>query len=61
MTEPLTALIDCAGIVREMNVKRGSAERMMRDLPKVQVPGLKKVWVRRADVQALIDKHTKAA
>lgn len=52
-------LIDCAGIVREYGVSRTVAEKLMRDLPKVAQPaGVKKVYVFRADLDALIAEAT---
>lgn len=57
----LPRLIDCAGIMRELGVKRGVAEAYMRRLPKVTVPGNRRVFVKRADLARLLDEHTVAA
>lgn len=59
--QPLPKLIDCAGIQRELGVKKTTAEAIMRQLPKVTVPGVKKVYVRRAAVEKLLDENTVAA
>jgi len=58
---PLPALIDCSGIIQELGVKRATAEAIMRQLPKVQVPGHRKVFVVRADLCRLIAEWTVAA
>lgn len=57
----LPRLIDCAGLQRELGVKRTASEAIMRQLPKVQIPGVKKVYVRRADVDNLLQRNTVAA
>lgn len=54
-------LMDRAAIMRELGVKRGAAERIMLDLPKVEFPNLAKVYVRRSDVFRLVDESTRAA
>ena len=56
--EPLPELIDCTGIMKELCVKRASAEAIMRQLPVVQIPDLRKVYVRRSDVVAYLEAHT---
>jgi hypothetical protein len=53
--QPLRELIDGAGLQRELGVKRSTAEAIMRQLPKQTIPGLRKLYVRRADVQRLLD------
>lgn len=58
---PLPRLLDCAGVQRELGVKRVAAEAIMRDLPKFSPPGVRKVYVRREDVLAYIEEHTEAA
>ena len=60
-THDLPKLIDAAGLQRELGVKRASAEAIMRQLPKVTIPGVKKIYVRRADVNRLLDENTVAA
>lgn len=59
--EPLPKLMDCAAIRRETGLSRAGAEAIMRQLPKVSVPGLRKVYCRRADVEKLLDESTRAA
>lgn len=59
--EPLPTLLDTGGLMRELGVKRHAAEAIMRALPKVEVPGLRKGYVKRADVAAFIDENTRAA
>ena len=54
----LPQLLDCRGIQRELGVKRAAAEAIMRQLPKVVVPGLRKVYVRRDDVLRLVNEST---
>ena len=56
----LPQLLDSAGIQRELGVTRAAAEAIMRQLPKVVVPGLRKVYVRRQDVLRLVDQSTVA-
>lgn len=57
----LPKLVDCATIARELGVKRGVAEAYMRALPKVTVPGSRKIFVKRTDLARLLDEHTVAA
>ena len=57
----LPKLIDHAGIMRELGVKRATADAIMQRLPKVTVPGVKKVYVHRDAVLALIDESTQSA
>jgi hypothetical protein len=57
----LAGLYDCARLSRELGISRAAAEAIMRRLPKQTVPGLRKVYVRGADVQALLDEHVVAA
>jgi hypothetical protein len=53
----LPELHDCASLARHLGVSRAAAEAIMRKLPKQHVPGLRKTYVRAADVRALLDKH----
>jgi hypothetical protein len=57
----LTGLYDCARLARELGISRRAAEAIMRDAPKQHVPGLRKVYVRAEDAQAVLDKHRRAA
>jgi len=54
----LPQLLDCRGIQRELGVKRTTAEAIMRQLPKVVVPGLGKTYVVRDDVLRVVQEWT---
>lgn len=56
----LQGLYDCARLARDLGISRSAAERIMFSLPKQYVPGLKKVYVRGADVQAFLDQHVRS-
>jgi hypothetical protein len=56
--ERLPELLDARHLAAELGVTRAAAEAIMRQLPTVQIEGLRKVYVRRADVLALIEKRT---
>ena len=60
-TKPLPRLVDCRAIQTEVGVKRATAEAIMQQLPKVVIPGHRKVFVRREDVQQLLDARMRAA
>lgn len=55
----LPRLIDQRGIADELGVTRAAAEKIMRQVPKVHVPGLRKVYVKRDDVVRVIDEGTR--
>ena len=55
---PLPGLVDAKGLQAELGVTRAAAETIMRQLPVVSFPGLRKVYVKRTDVIALIEKRT---
>lgn len=57
----LQGLYDCARLARELGISRSAAERIMFAVPKQRVPGLRKVYVRGGDVQALLDQNVLAA
>lgn len=61
MNAQLPELLDCAKLARELGVTRSAAEAIMRRLPKVHPDGLRKVYVRRADVAAYLERATRAA
>jgi hypothetical protein len=61
VSDPLPELLDCAKLARELGITRAAAEAIMRQLPKVQPPGLRKTYVRRPDVADLLARSTKAA
>ena len=52
----LPGLIDCSGIMGELGITRAAAEKIMRGLPLVTFPELRKVYVRRDDLGP-IDRH----
>jgi hypothetical protein len=58
MTEPLPELLDVKALRAELGVSRAAAEAIMRQLPVVQFKGLRKVYVRRADVVAEMERRT---
>jgi predicted nucleotidyltransferase len=58
VTEPLPQLLDAKRLQGELGVTRAAAEAIMRQLPSVQIEGLRKVYVRRGDVQRLIEART---
>jgi hypothetical protein len=59
-TRPLLPrLIDQRGIAEELGVTRAAAEKIMRQIPKVHVPGLRKVYVKRDDVVRVIEEGTR--
>ena len=60
-TTSLPMLVDCRAIQLEMGIKRAAAEAIMQQLPKVIVPGLRKVFVLREDVQQLVSDLKQAA
>jgi len=55
----LPQLLDCRALRLELGISRAAAEAVMRQLPIVELPGLRKVWVRRDDVAHLIDASTR--
>ena len=61
MTVELPNLLDCARLAHELGITRSAAERIMQKLPKVRDEDVRKVYVKRADVQKWIDEHTVAA
>ena len=57
----LEGLYDCARLARELGISRKAAEAIMRQLPKVHIDGLRKVYVAGDDVSAYIDSRKVAA
>ncbi len=55
------ALLDCATLARELNITRHAAEQIMRHVEKVQPEGLRKTYVRWADVQRYLAECTRVA
>lgn len=58
MSDHLPELLDAKGVQAELGITRAAAEAIMRQLPVVQFVGLRKVYVRRADVLALLEERT---
>jgi antirestriction protein len=58
MSELLPELLDAKSLAAEFNVTRAAAEAIMRQLPSVHFPGLRKVYVKRPDVEALLERCT---
>jgi len=57
-TEPLPQLLDAKALRDELGVTRAAAEAIMRQVPAVLIPGLRKSYCRRSDVAALLDRQT---
>jgi len=57
-TTPLPELVDARGLRDELGVTRAAADAIMRQLPTVVIPGLRKTYCRRSDVEALLERHT---
>ena len=55
----LPELIDARGIQQEMGVKLTVAERIMEQIPKQTIPGVRRLLVRRSDVQTFLDSNLK--
>ena len=60
MSAALPELIDVRGIQEEMGVKRTVAERIIEQIPKQQIPGVRRLLVRRSDVQKFLDENVKS-
>jgi hypothetical protein len=58
MTAPLPNLLDAKALRLELGITRAAAETIIRQLPVVQFDGLRKVYVRRDDVERLIAERT---
>lgn len=57
----LPTLLDTRGVMRELGITRAAAEAFMRRCPKVQVDGLRKVYVTRADLERVVNESTRPA
>lgn len=57
----LTGLYDCARLARELGISRKAADKIMRQLPKVHIDDLRKVYVKADDVTSYLHERTKAA
>jgi hypothetical protein len=58
VSERLPELLDAKDLQAELGVTRAVAEKVMRQLPIVTFPDVRKVYVRRADVHAYLDART---
>jgi hypothetical protein len=58
VTNRLPELLDCKALREELGVSRAAAEAIMRRLPIVQIEELRKVYVRRSDVAAYLERRT---
>lgn len=58
MSEPLPELLDARHLASELGVTRAAAEAIMRRLPVVSIEGLRKTYVRRADVHRYLEART---
>jgi hypothetical protein len=56
--EPLPELLDAKALQAELGVTRAVAEKMMRQLPIVTFADVRKVYVKRSDVLALLERRT---
>lgn len=53
----LAELIDRKGLA-ELNLTRRSIDHLYDRLPQIAFPGVRKVYLRRADVREYLDEHT---
>jgi hypothetical protein len=58
MTDPLPQLLDAKHLAGELGVTRAAAEKIMQSLPIVKPPALRKVYVKRSDVERLLEACT---
>jgi len=58
VSEPLPELLDVKALRAELGVSRAAAEALMRVIPVVTIEGLRKVFVKRADVAAYLEART---
>jgi hypothetical protein len=58
MSNPLPKLLDAKTLAAELGITRAASEKIMQALPIVQVPGLRKTYVRRPDVERLLEACT---
>jgi hypothetical protein len=58
VSDPLPRLLDAKGLQAELGITRAASEKLMEQLPEVRLPGLRKRYVRRPDVERLLEQHT---
>lgn len=54
-------LLTCAGVARELGVSRQTAERIMRRLPKIQFEDVRRVYIRRRDLERYLNSRETSA
>jgi hypothetical protein len=54
-SDTLPKLLDCKHLRDELGITRAAAEAIMRQLPVIEPPGLRKVYVKRTDVLRLLE------
>jgi hypothetical protein len=59
VADRLPQLLDAKHLAGELGITRASAEAIMRKLPKVEIEGLRKVFVKRGDVERLLEASTR--
>lgn len=55
----LPQLLDTKGLCDELKVKRSVAEAIIRKVPKQEIPGCRRLLVRRDDVLAFLEHNRK--
>lgn len=56
--EPTGKYMDTGAIMREYGFKRNAALALVRQLPKTEIPGHRKSFVKRVDVERLLAENT---
>lgn len=55
--DALPRLLDCKHLREELGITRAAAEAIMRQLPVIEPPGLRKIYVRRGDVLRFLEDN----
>ncbi len=58
MSEPLPQLIDRKQLIAETGLTRAAGDAVFRAVPVIVLPGCRKVFIRRADVERLLEAST---
>ena len=58
MSELLPELLDVNRLQAELGVTRAACEAIMRQLPVVEIEGLRKTYLRRSDVARYVESRT---
>jgi hypothetical protein len=58
VSEALPELLDAKALQQEMGITRAAAEKVMRHVPIVRIPGLRKTYCRRVDVERKLEEWT---